>query len=75
MEDGGWRKLLHQLFNMSLFNMNRQLRFIIYIMKVSKLRVNTQGKVKRGVPAVTQWVKNLTAVAQVAAEVWIQSLA
>ena len=26
-----------------------------------------------GVPAVVRWIKNLTAVAQVAEEVWIQS--
>ena len=27
-----------------------------------------------GVPAEVQWVKNLTAAAQVTAEVWVQSL-
>ena len=30
---------------------------------------------KGGVPAVAQWVKNLTAVAQVAMKVWVRSLA
>ena len=28
-----------------------------------------------GLPAVAQWVENLTAVARVGAEVWVQSLA
>ena len=28
-----------------------------------------------GVPTVVQWIKNLTAVAQVAVEAWVQSLA
>ena len=30
---------------------------------------------KYGAPTVVQWVKNLTTVVQVAAEVWVQSLA
>ena len=30
---------------------------------------------KEGVPAVAQWVKNLTIAAQVAVEVWVRSLA
>ena len=32
-------------------------------------------KAIRGVPAVTQWVKNPTAVAQAAEEAWVRSLA
>ena len=32
-------------------------------------------KIKRGVPTVVQWIKNLSAVTWVAAEVWVPSLA
>ena len=32
-------------------------------------------KLPSGVPVVAQWVKNPTAVAQVAPEAWVQSLA
>ena len=33
------------------------------------------NNISSGVPSVAQWVKNLTAVAQIAAEVWFRSLA
>ena len=40
--------------------------------KINKYKI-IRRKNEFGVPAVVQWVKNLTAVAQVTEEVWVQS--
>ena len=39
------------------------------------LIITLDVKKSLGIPTVTQWVKSLTAAAQVAAEAWVQSLA